>query len=60
MQLPTGWDAMALRRIKAFGGDFDIEVKRTSPTKAQVLIKNGDRQKRYTVTIGQELKDITI
>jgi hypothetical protein len=60
IQLPTGWDAMALRRIKAFGGDFDIEVKRTSPTKAQVLIKNGDRQKRYTVTIGQELKDITI
>ena len=51
---------MALRKIKAFGGDFDIEVKRISPTKAQVLIKNGYKQKKYLVKIGEELKNITI
>lgn len=60
IQLPSGWDAMALRKIKAFGGDFDIEVKRISPTKAQVLIKNGYKQKKYLVKIGEELKNITI
>ena len=26
-RLPEGWDAMALRHVKAFGSDFDIEVK---------------------------------
>ena len=60
IQLPTEWNEMALRKIKAFGGDFDIEVKRTSPTKAQVIIKNGEKQKKYSVKIGEELKNITI
>lgn len=60
IQLPTEWDEMALRKIKAFGGDFDIEVKRTSPTKAQVLIKNGNKQKKYSIKIGEELKNITL
>ncbi len=27
-RLPSGWDAMALRNIRAFDGDFDIEVRR--------------------------------
>ncbi|MEI7901134.1 MAG: hypothetical protein WCK89_12855 [bacterium] len=28
-RLPDAWPSMALRHIKAFGGDFDIEVKRS-------------------------------
>ena len=60
IQLPTEWNEMALRKIKAFGGNFDIEVKRTSPTKAQVLIKNGNKQKKYSIKIGEELKNITL
>lgn len=28
-RLPPGWDRMALRRIRAFGSDFDILVERT-------------------------------
>ena len=51
---------MALRKVRAFGGDFDIEVKRTSPTKAQVLIKSGHKQKKYLVKIGEELKNIRL
>mmetsp|Transcript_21144 Transcript_21144/g.52088 ORF Transcript_21144/g.52088 Transcript_21144/m.52088 type:complete len:184 (+) Transcript_21144:190-741(+) len=31
-RLPSGWGAMALRSVKAFGGCFDIEVKRAGDT----------------------------
>lgn len=34
-QLPSGWDRMALRHIKAFASDFDIEAVRVSPTKSK-------------------------
>ncbi len=60
IQMPTAWNNMALRHVKAFGGDFDIEVTRTSDTKVQVLIKNGEKQKKYTAKIGQEIKNIRI
>lgn len=60
VQLPSEWNEMALRNIKAFGGDFDIEVKRTSDTRAKVTIKNGEKKKSYNVRIGEEIKKITI
>jgi len=30
VSLPSGWDSMALKHIRAFGSDFDIRVSRTS------------------------------
>lgn len=60
IQLPTAWNEMALRHVKAFGGDFDIEVKRKSETQAEVFIKNAGKNKKYTVKIGQELKNVKI
>ena len=60
IQLPTAWNEMALRHVKAFGGDFDIEVKRKSETQAEVFIKNAGKSKKYTVKIGQELKNVKI
>lgn len=37
-RLPKGWNEMALRKIKAFGRDFDIEVKRAgSMTNVKVI-----------------------
>ena len=60
IQLPTAWNEMALRHVKAFGGDFDIEVKRKSETQAEVFIKNAGKTKKYTVKIGQELKNVKI
>ena len=60
VQLPSAWNEMSLRHIKAFGGDFDIEVKRKSETQAEVFIKNAGKTKKYTVKIGQELKNIKI
>lgn len=60
IQLPTAWNEMALRHVKAFGGDFDIEVKRKSEIQAEVFIKNAGKTKKYTVKIGQELKNVKI
>lgn len=60
VQLPSAWNEMSLRRIKAFGGDFDIEVKRKSATHAQVFVTNAGKTKKYTVKIGEELKNIKI
>ena len=60
IQLPSAWDEMALRHVKAFGGDFDIEVKRKSATHAFVLIKQGAKEKRYTVRIGEEIRGVKV
>ena len=60
IQLPSAWNEMALRHVKLFGGDFDIEVKRKSETRAQVIIKNGKKEKKYTVRIGETIKNIKI
>lgn len=53
-QLPSGWDRMALRHIKAFDSDFDIEAVRVSPTKIKVTVsKAGGKTKEYVVKPGQ-------
>lgn len=53
-QLPSGWDRMALRHIKAFASDFDIEAVRVSPTKIKVTVsKAGGKTKEYVVKPGQ-------
>ena len=41
-RLPDGWPSMALRHIKAFGGDFDLEVAR-SGAKLQVRVLQANR-----------------
>lgn len=38
-QLPKDWDEMALRQIRAFGGNFDIEVQRKGK-QLQVIVKD--------------------
>ncbi len=41
-RLPTGWNNMALRKIKAFGQDFDIEVTRNDKlTTIKILDQKG-------------------
>ena len=59
-QLPSGWDRMALRHIKAFASDFDIEAVRVSPTKIKVTVsKAGGKTKEYVVKPGQ-LMSVTL
>ncbi len=41
-RLPKDWDKMALRKIKAFGQNFDLEVHRKNKNKVKVILKNSD------------------
>jgi len=52
-QLPVGWDEMALRRVKAFGQDFDVEVERVKKG-IRIKVYNHATQKRVEKTIIQE------
>jgi hypothetical protein len=60
VQLPDEWNEMSLRHIKAFGSDFDIAVKRLSPSKMRVEITAEGRTKAYSVAPGQEIRNITL
>ena len=60
VQLPSAWNEKEHRHVKLYGGDFDIEVTRKSDTRAQVIIKNGKKEKKYTVRIGETIKNIKI
>ena len=45
--MPTSWDTMALRHIRAFNGDIDIQVTRKGQ-KLQVTVLNHGKQIRQT------------
>ena len=61
VQMPSDWDRMALRHIKAFGADFDIEAVRMSPSKIKVTVSQLDgKAKEYTVKPGQSIPRITL
>lgn len=56
-QLPDSWDKMALKRICAFNGIFDIEVKRDKENKLSVLIKQDNKTIRhYKISNGESVK----
>lgn len=42
-RLPQAWDHMSLRHIKAFGADFDIEVKRVKGNTIGVVVKKANK-----------------
>lgn len=46
-RLPQEWDSAALRRIAAFGREFDIELHRITGDKIRVIVKQGARIKEY-------------
>ncbi len=59
-RLPRDWNSMALRKIRAFGGDFDIEVRRVNDNKMRVLITDSgktvlDREIRIGSTVSCKL-----
>jgi len=43
-KLPDGWDTMALRKIQAFGGDFDIQVDRVG-SQIKIIVTNNQKGK---------------
>lgn len=54
-QLPETWTQMSLKRIRAFGSDFDIEIKRKNSRKLSVTLKENNRRKTYVVENGKTL-----
>lgn len=54
-QMPSEWDYMSLKNIKAFGSDFDINIKRSKSGRIEVSIINGEKTKKYTITSGQTI-----
>lgn len=60
VQMPSGWGEMALRHIKAFGGDFDIEAHRADGGKLEVKVIAAGMTRTWKVTPGQEIKNITL
>lgn len=43
-RLPQEWDEMSLRKIKAFGQNFDLEVRKKGKKKIVVSLKNANGQ----------------
>ncbi len=57
--MPSAWDRMALRHIKAFGRDFDISVHRLPSGRLEVLVTGpGLPPQRHTVREGGTLNII--
>ena len=54
-QLPTAWNQMALRRIRAFGNCFDISVSRLQNGRISITITDGAKTKTYKVRAGQTI-----
>ncbi len=53
--LPKEWDFMNLRRIKAFGHDFDIQIKRVDNMLNVSIVENGKTLLSRNITEGAEL-----
>jgi len=58
-RLPDGWSSMALRRVKAFGGDFDVVVSR-SGEKIRVQIIQANTTIKNTFVNPGETIEVTI
>lgn len=53
--IPSGWDSVSLRHIRAFGRDFDIEITRLSGGRLSLILSDGDSSGEYKVTNGHTL-----
>lgn len=51
-RLPAEWNDMKLRRIRAFGADMDIWVKRGSGNKLDVVISDNGKNRKYSIQDG--------
>lgn len=54
-RLPAGWDEMALRNIRAFNSNFDVEIIRVAGGKLQVRVVNGSKKRQYIMKAGSTI-----
>lgn len=54
-RLPKEWNEMALRKVKAFDSEFDIEINRLKNNKLQVTVIQGTKKQIYSIQPGNTL-----
>ena len=54
-RLPSEWNHMNLRNIRAFGSDFDIAVERAANGKLKVTIDNNGKKSSHVVKDGKSI-----
>ncbi len=54
-RLPAAWDRMSLRRVRAFGSAFDIEVRRAAKGMEVTVTQDGREVVRKPLRAGQSL-----
>lgn len=55
--IPSSWEQMAIRKVRAFGNDFDVVVSRIASGKLQVVVSPSvGKEKKYVIKEGQTLK----
>ncbi len=54
--LPSCWNSVSLKKIKAFGCDFDIEIDRIGASLLKVSVSSGEKVRTYNVKVGNTLK----
>lgn len=55
-QMPSAWNEMALRHVRAFGSDFDVRVARRADGRLAVRIAADGRERTYTVAPGATVR----
>ena len=50
--MPTSWESMSIKNIKAFSDNIDIIINRTSSKKLKVVINSKKGQKKYAIEDG--------
>ena len=55
-EIPTDWEFASLKNIRAFGGDFDVVVKRAAGDKLRVEVaEKGGKKQIFTVKQGKTI-----
>lgn len=55
-EIPSTWDYASLKNVRAFGGNFDIEVKRVGGDKLRVEVNDkGGKQQMFTIKQGKTI-----
>jgi len=56
-EIPSDWEFARLKSVRAFGGDFDIDVKRLAADKLQVTVsEKGGKSQTFKVKQGTTIK----
>jgi hypothetical protein len=55
-EIPSSWEFASLKSVRAFGSDFDIDVKRLAGDKLRVdVVEKGGKKQSFTIKQGKTL-----